>query len=91
MGPANDKLQAPTNGLKLYVRAVIESEARSKYKSLRKEITANVWKQNLNNLDGDLKATSRDFYRYDNGKKKDAQGILSLKEKEHKWCCTAGS
>ena len=28
MGPATDKLQAPTHRLKLYVRAVIESEAR---------------------------------------------------------------
>ena len=26
-GPANDKHQGPTNGLKLYVKAVIESEA----------------------------------------------------------------
>ena len=26
-GPVKDKHQAPTNGLKLYVRAVIESEA----------------------------------------------------------------
>ena len=28
MGPATDKHQAPTHRLKLYVRAVIESEAR---------------------------------------------------------------
>ena len=27
VGPANDKHQAPTNGLKLYVRAIIKSEA----------------------------------------------------------------
>ena len=27
VGPATDKHQAPTHGLKLYVRAVIESEA----------------------------------------------------------------
>ena len=30
VGPAKDKHQAPTNGLKLYVRAVIESEASIK-------------------------------------------------------------
>ena len=29
MGPATDKHQAPTHRLKLYVRAVIESEART--------------------------------------------------------------
>ena len=27
VGPATDKHQAPTHGLKLYVRAIIESEA----------------------------------------------------------------
>ena len=31
MGPATDKHQAPTHRLKLYVRAVIESEACMKY------------------------------------------------------------
>ena len=30
MGPANDRHQAPTNGLKLYVRAVIKPEDRNK-------------------------------------------------------------
>ena len=30
MGPATDKHQAPTHRLKLYVRAVIESEAAQK-------------------------------------------------------------
>ena len=29
VGQANEKQQAPTNGLKLYVRAVIESEVWS--------------------------------------------------------------
>ena len=33
MGPATDKHQAPTHRLKLYVRAVIESEANDKRQS----------------------------------------------------------
>ena len=50
--------------------------------SLRREIKADVKKQHdlyVNNLVGDIKANTRDFYRYINGQKKDAQGIPPLR------------
>ena len=34
MEPASDKYQAPTNGLKLYVRDIIKSEARIKEETI---------------------------------------------------------
>ena len=38
----------------------------------------------MNNLVGDVKANSRDFYRYINSQKKDTQGIPPLKRKNGK-------
>ena len=38
----------------------------------------------MNNLVGDVKANSRDFYQYINSQKKDTQGIPSLKRKNGK-------
>ena len=38
----------------------------------------------MNNLVGGVKANSRDFYRYINSQKKDAQGIPRLKRKNGK-------
>ena len=54
------------------------SKIRSKFETLRREIKADVRKQYdlyVNNLVGDVKANSRDFYRYINSQKKDTQGI----------------
>ena len=36
----------------------------------------------MNNLVGDVKANPRDFYRYINSQKKDAQGIPPLKKRQ---------
>ena len=50
---------------------------------LRREIKADVKKQHylyVNNLVGDVKANPKDFYRYINSQKKDAQGIPPLKK-----------
>ena len=49
------------------------SKLRSKFETLRREIKADVRKQHdlyVNNLVGDVKANSRDFYRYINSQKK---------------------
>ena len=43
----------------------------------------------MNNLIGDVKANPKDFYRYINSQKKDAQGIPPLKKKNG--CCVAQS
>ena len=63
------------------------SKLRSKFETLRREIKADVRKQHdlyVNNLDGDVKANPRDFYRYINSQKKDTQGIPPLKRKNGK-------
>ena len=63
------------------------SKLRSKFKTLRSEIKADVRKQHdlyVNNLVGDVKANPRDFYRYINSQKKDTQGIPPLKRKNGK-------
>ena len=63
------------------------SKLRSKFKTLRREIKADVRKQHdlyVNNLVGDVKANPRDFYRYINSQKKDTQGIPPLKRKNGK-------
>ena len=39
------------------------------------------------NLVGDVKANPRDFYRYVNGQKKDAQ-VIPFEKEERKWCCS---
>ena len=60
------------------------SKLRSKFKTLRREIKADVKKQHdlyVNNLVGDIKANPRDLYRYINGQKKDTQGIPPLKRR----------
>ena len=61
-------------------RAKIEQ----KFETLRREIKADIRKQHnlyLNNLVGDVKANPKDFYRYINSQKKDAQGIRRLKKR----------
>ena len=63
------------------------SKLRSKFKTLRREIKADVRKQHdlyVNNLVGDVKANPRDFYRYINSQKKDTQGIPPLKRNNGK-------
>ena len=70
------------------------SKLRSKFESLRREIKADVRKQQalcVNNLVDDVNAYHRDFYWHINDKKKDAQDISPLKKKERKWCCPVGS
>ena len=54
----------------------------AKFETLRREIKADIRKQHdlyVNNLVGDVKTNPKDFYRYINGQKKDAQGIPPLK------------
>ena len=63
------------------------SKLRSKCKTLRREMKADVRKQHdlyVSNLVGDVKANPRDFYRYINNQKKDTQGIPPLKRKNGK-------
>ena len=57
---------------------------RSKFETLRREIKDDVRKQHnlyVNNLVSDVKANSRDFYRYINSQKKDNQDIPPLKRR----------
>ena len=52
--------------------------------NLKLEISADIRKQHelyVNNLVGDVKANSRDFYRYINSQKKDVQGIPPLRKR----------
>ena len=66
------------------MKKIGNSELRSKFETLRREIKAYVKKQHdlyVNNLVGDIKANPRDFYQYINGKKKDTQGIPPLKRR----------
>ena len=64
------------------------SKLRSKFETLRREIKADEKKKQhdlyVNNLAGDVKANSRDFYLYINSQKKDTQGIPPLKRKNGK-------
>ena len=63
------------------------SKLRSKFETLRREIKADIRKQQdlyVNNLLGDVKANPRDFYRYISSQKKDTQGIPPLKRKNGK-------
>ena len=56
----------------------------AKFETLRREIKADIRKQHdlyVNNLVGDVKANPKDFYRYINSQKKDAQGIPPLKKR----------
>ena len=58
------------------------AKIRAKFETLRREIKADIRKQHdlyVNNLVGDVKANPKDFYRYINSQKKDAQGIPPLK------------
>ena len=52
------------------------AKIRAKFETLRREIRADIRKQhdlNVNNLVGDVKANPKDFYRYINSQKMDAQ------------------
>ena len=60
------------------------AKIRTKFETLRREIKADIRKQHdlyVNNLVGDVKANPKDFYRYINSQKKDAQGIPPLKKR----------
>ena len=60
------------------------AKTRAKFETLRREIKADIRKQHdlyVNNLAGHVKANPRDFYRYINSQKKDAQGIPPLKKR----------
>ena len=68
-------------------RKTCSSKLRSKFKTLRREIKADVRKQHalyVNNLVGDVEANLRNFYRYINSHNKDTQGIPSLKRRNGK-------
>ena len=57
------------------------AKIRAKSETLRREIKADIRKQNdlyLDNLIGDVKANPKDFYLCINNQKKDAQGIPPL-------------
>ena len=61
------------------------AKIRAKFETLRREIKADIRKQHdlyVNNLVGDVKANPKNFYRYINSQKKDAQGIPPLKKRE---------
>ena len=60
------------------------AKIRAKFETLRRENKADIRKQHdlyVNNLVGDVKANPKDFYRYINSQKKDAQGIPPLKKR----------
>ena len=60
------------------------AKIRAKFETLRREIKADIRKQHdlyVNNLVGDVKANPKDFYRYINSQKKEAQGIPPLKKR----------
>ena len=62
------------------------AKIRAKFETLRREIKADIRKQHdlyVNNLVGDVKANPKDFYRYTNSQKKDAQGIPPLKKRNN--------
>ena len=69
------------------------SKLRSKFETLRREIKADVGKQHdlyVNNLVGDVKANSRDFYRYINSQKKRHPKYSNTEKEEWKGCCSVG-
>ena len=60
------------------------AKIRAKFETVRREIKADIRKQHdlyVNNLVGDVKANPKDFYRYINSQKKDAQGIPPMKKR----------
>ena len=60
------------------------AKIRAKFETLRREIKADIRKQHdlyVNNLVGVVKANPKDFCRYINSQKKDAQGIPPLKKR----------
>ena len=68
----------PPNATHAKTKMTGSAKIRAKFETLRREIKADIRKQHdlyVNNLVGDLKANPKDFYRYINSQKKDAQGI----------------
>ena len=60
------------------------AKIRAKFETLRREIKADIRKQHdlyVNNLVGDVKTNPKDFYRYINSQKKEAQGIPPLENR----------
>ena len=58
---------------------------KTRFQELRKEIKNEIKKQHnlyVYNLDGDIKANPRNFYRYTNSQRKDNQGIPPLKKRD---------
>ena len=67
------------------------SKLRSKFETLRREIKADVRKQDdlcVNNLVGDVKANPRDFYRYINSQIKRHPRYSIPEKEEWKGCCS---
>ena len=65
-------------------KSQVVQKIRAKFETLRREIKADIRRQHnlyVNNLVGDVKANPKDFYRYINSQKKDAQGIPPLKKR----------
>ena len=65
-------------------KSQVVQKIRAKFETLRREIGADIRKQHdlyVNNLVGDVKANPKDFYRYINSQKKDAQGIPPFKKR----------
>ena len=61
------------------------AKIRAKFETLRREIKADIRKQYdlyVNNFVGDVKDNPKDFYRYINSQKKDAQSIPPLEKRE---------
>ena len=69
------------------------AKIRAKLETLRREIKADIRKQHglyVNNLVVNVKANPKDFYRYINSQKKDAQGIPPLKKRNGGGDCSIG-
>ena len=69
MGPVNDKHQAPTNGLKLYDRAVIKSETGPTVVQIKEETIAinRDWVHNQAcRLSHDIHVVSHSFITFNN-------------------------
>ena len=82
--PSDAKPNAALIGQLTTLRLHVGLKRCLKFETLRREIKADIRKQHdlyVNNLVGDVKANPKDFYRYINSQKKDAQGIPPLKKR----------
>ena len=61
------------------------SRLKTRFQELRKEIKTEIKRQHdlyVNNLVGDIRANSRNFYSYANSQRKDSPGIPHLKKRD---------